>query len=263
MNTWGVIYQYCDTHPDCNEHGAWVVAPQPLWKSLMATYTVNLRQLVGLMFLAIGIGGILGPFISTIQLETAYMARQTQLAWKAAFSPPTQALPSSTPVVFEPLLTPDGASIDPVSQEFSLIVPKVGINAAIIPNVDPTKPEGYLEALKQGVAHASTSFFPNQDGTVYLFSHSTNYDWFVADLNAIFYLLKNLEENDTVVLIYKGERYTYRITGKKVVSPRDTKYLVPTAGKRSLILQTCWPPGSTTQRLLIFADLVEKQGKTI
>ena len=50
----------------------------------------------------------------------------------------------------------------------------------------------------------------------------------------------------------------HRITDKRIVSPKDVSYLVPQTGKKSLILQTCWPPGSTTERLLLFADLVEE-----
>ncbi len=94
---------------------------------------------------------------------------------------------------------------------------------------------------------------------MYLFSHSTNYDWFVKDLNAVFYLLKNLTDGDLIVIYYKGRQYTYKLREKRVVKPTDVSYLIPQKGTRTLILQTCWPPGSTTERLLLFADLVEEQ----
>jgi len=94
---------------------------------------------------------------------------------------------------------------------------------------------------------------------VYLFSHSTNYAWFVKDLNAIFYLLKNLHTGDQIVLVYKEKVYTYALREKRVVSPTEVSYLAPVSGTRGLILQTCWPPGSTTERLLLFADLIQEQ----
>lgn len=106
------------------------------------------------------------------------------------------------------------------------------MNANVIPGVDPSSKAGYIDALLAGVAHANTSFFPDQDGTVYLFSHSTNYDWFVKDLNAVFYLVKNLEADDVIVVLYKNKRYTYKITSKKVVSPKNISYLIPYAGKK-------------------------------
>lgn len=167
------------------------------------------------------------------------------------------------PAFFDPLKTADGTLIEPVNKDFSLVIPKIGINASVIPAVNPTKPGEYLPALEQGIAHSSLSYFPDEDGTVYLFSHSTNYEWFVNDLNAVFYLLKNLEEDDLVVLFYKGNSYTYKITGKQVVKPTAVSFLVPQAGARRLILQTCWPPGSTSERLLIFADLVESSNGAI
>jgi sortase A len=155
------------------------------------------------------------------------------------------------PVVFNPLVAADGSVITPVNRDFSLVIPAIGVNARVLPNVDPTH---YTQALLQGVAHASTSFLPDGNGTVYLFSHSTNYDWYVRDLNAIFYLLKNLKEGDLIVIIYKDKEYTYRLRETRVVAPTEVSYLIPRTDKKSLILQTCWPPGSTSQRLLLFAD---------
>lgn len=264
MKNWEVIYQYCNAHPNCEDHGFVRVAPpkKTFAQKLNARYAIEARTLLGLALLAVGLGGMIGPMIPELRLEAEYAARSYSLL-ATGYTKTRQVLPKSAPVVFEPLTTPDGASIAPVNEEFSLIVPKVGINAPIIASVDPVKPDKYAEALNRGIAHAATSFLPDEDGTVYLFSHSTNYDWFVKDMNAIFYLLKNLEKDDLAIIFYKGKRYTYKITEKKVVSPASTAFLVPTVGKRSLILQTCWPPGSTTERLLIFADLVGDNEKQI
>lgn len=236
---------------------------------------------MGLGLVALALGGLTGPLTPRIRLEAKYALIQAksfvivipdQIGDRFRFSGNTKTdsrlhgndktIPA-TPAAFDPLKTPDGASIDPVNKDFSLVIPKIGVNAAVIPAVNPTKPGEYLAALQKGIAHSSLSYFPDEDGTVFLFSHSTNYDWFVGDLNAIFYLLKNLEENDTVILFYKGASYTYKITGSQIVDPTAVAYLAPQAGDRRLILQTCWPPGSTTQRLLIFADLIESQDQKI
>ncbi len=216
---------------------------------------------LGLSLVALSLGGLVGPWTPEVRLETGYYLNKAVAAVQQYINPTirsTKPLPPAAPVILDPLKTPDGSSIDPVNREFSLIVPSVGINAPVISGVDPTKPGIYKEALEKGVAHSSLSFLPNENGTVYLFSHSTNYDWFVKDLNAIFYLLKNVQNGQHVVVFYKGVRYTYRISGKKVVKPRDINYLVPKVGESRLILQTCWPPGSVSERLLIFADLTEE-----
>jgi LPXTG-site transpeptidase (sortase) family protein len=231
-------------------------------RTLTFRMPIPFPQFAGLLLLVVGLGGALGPLIPELRLEAqsaAAWVREVGYNRKEAERP----LPESAPIVFEPLKAPDGTVITPINNDFSIIIPKIGVNAPVIGNVDPTKPKEYDEALLNGVAHASTSFFPDQNGTVYLFSHSTNYAWFVKDLNAVFYLVKDLDKGDSVVLIYKGMRYTYRITDKEVVASSKTGYLIPYAGKKSLILETCWPPGSVAQRLLIFADLVETKGTQI
>jgi sortase A len=272
----------------------WHYQPQPHSKAAKAITVAKKRSsggvglLMGLGLLALSLGGMTGPNIPMIRLESQYRYSEAKalidsqaplaLAWaqtslnswlatmqkKPAPAPVAVATPpKAVPAFFAPLTTPDGSSIDPADREFGIVVPKVGINAAVIPAVDPTKPDQYNDALLKGIAHSSLSYFPDEDGTVYLFSHSTNYDWFVKDLNAAFYLLKNLETGDRVVIFYKQKQYEYSITDKRIVSPTAVSYLVPEAGTKRLILQTCWPPGSTTERLLIFADIVEQPGSSI
>lgn len=216
-----------------------------------------LIQTIGLGIVAIALGGMFRSLIPSLQMELSYYLPQIVDRVQTMWVKPAPQLPKSAPQVFTPLLDDNGNEIIPSDMNFSIIVPKIGINAAVVPSVDPTNPDSYDEALQNGVAHASTSFFPNEDGAVYLFSHSTNYEWFVKDLNAVFYLMKNLETGDLVILIYKGTRYTYAITEKRIVAPDEVSYIAPIEGKKMLILQTCWPPGSTTERLLVFADLID------
>ncbi len=239
MQRSGVIYQYRPTKRKGN---------------------FSFARVASVALIALSLGGIAGPLAPAVRLETHYAF---SFARHSLAKLEERPLPKAVPVVFNPLKTEDGASIEPASKDFGLIIPKVGINTAVIPAVNPADPGQYLEALKKGVAHASTSYFPDEDGTVYLFSHSTNYDWFVTDLNAVFYLLKNLSEGDLVVIFYKGAQYTYKLREKRVVKPTETSYLIPQKGTKTLILQTCWPPGSTAERLLLFADLVEEQSSIL
>jgi LPXTG-site transpeptidase (sortase) family protein len=67
-------------------------------------------------------------------------------------------------------------------------------------------------------------------------------------------LLKDLEPGDDIVVFFEGRRYNYIVTEKKIVDPTDVSELVDShGGPPQLILQTCWPPGTTWQRLLIIA----------
>ncbi|MEM4722078.1 MAG: sortase, partial [Candidatus Methanomethylicaceae archaeon] len=193
------------------------------------------RKILGMSMIAIAVLGAIIAVLPQLRFEAFYAKQQVQQKITEIVEP-TIPLPPAVPIVYTPLIGPDGKEIEPVNTEFSIIIPRLGINAPIIASVDPLNPEEYTPALLQGVAHAKTSYFPNQDGATFLFAHSTNYEWFVKDLNAIFYTVKNLTEGDTIVLIYKGKRYIYEYKSREIVQPRDTSYLLPITGKRQLIL---------------------------
>lgn len=146
----------------------------------------------------------------------------------------------------------------PQDPNFSIVIPKIAANARILSNISVSDERIYLEALKKGVAHAAGSSLPGESGHIYLFAHSTDYFWNVGSYNAIFYLLYKLEKNDEVNLFFQGQRYLYRVIDKKIVDPSQVEYLTRTTNKEFLTLQTCWPPGTTLKRLLVFATRVRE-----
>ncbi|PIQ70424.1 hypothetical protein COS55_01200 [Candidatus Shapirobacteria bacterium CG03_land_8_20_14_0_80_40_19] len=143
-----------------------------------------------------------------------------------------------------------------VTTDFSLVIPKINAKAQIIPNVDPGNKEEYTAALKQGIAHAYGTDFPGGGGNIFLFSHSTNVQSNVATYNAIFYLLKELEAGDKVIVFYAGQKFEYQVSGKETVEADNTGWLTPDVNGEKLILQTCWPPGTSLKRLIVIAKPV-------
>jgi sortase A len=143
--------------------------------------------------------------------------------------------------------------LTPVDPNFSIVIPKIGANAKILPNIDASDEKTYLDALNKGVAHTLGTAFPGESGHIFLFAHSTDYFWNVGTYNAVFYLLYKLEKNDEVDLFYQGQRYVYRVIGQEIVDPSQVQYLTRKTNREFLTLQTCWPPGTTLKRLLIFA----------
>ena len=143
--------------------------------------------------------------------------------------------------------------LEPVSSKFGIIIPKIGANAPIAPNIDAGNPDIYLEALKKGVAHAAGTVFPGVTGNIFLFAHSTDDFWNVGRYNAIFYLLKELERGDEVDVFLNGKRHIYRVTNKLIVDPTEIEYLTRQTNYEQLTLQTCWPPGTTFKRLIVLA----------
>lgn len=146
--------------------------------------------------------------------------------------------------------------LTPVDTQFSIIIPKIGASAKVFPNVDPSNEKEFLPILLKGVAHARGTVFPGQKGNIYMFAHSTDNFWDVGRYNAVFYLLKDLKPGDEVVIFFQNKRHDYIVKNTKIVSPSDISYIMNAQkqGKEQLILQTCWPPGTTLQRLLVFAE---------
>ena len=143
--------------------------------------------------------------------------------------------------------------LNPVDPEFSIVVPKIGANAKVIANTNAADEKEYLDVLEKGVAHTLCTAFPGEGGHVFLFAHSTDYFWNIGNYNAVFYLLYKLEKVDEVNLFYQGQRYVYKIIGHQVVDPSQVQYLTRKTNREFLTLQTCWPPGTTLKRLLVFA----------
>lgn len=136
---------------------------------------------------------------------------------------------------------------------FSIYIPKIDAKAKVIPNVDPGNPTDYLAALAQGVAHAKGTYFPGQGKTIYLFSHSTDSPIDIAQYNAIFYLLRKLNNGDRIIIYFLGVEHDYVVTDKFVTSANDTSWLKDDGSGERLILQTCDPPGTSWNRLLVIA----------
>lgn len=145
----------------------------------------------------------------------------------------------------------------PENPEFSVVIPKIGANARVVGEVDASDEEAYLEALKDGVAHVKGTAYPGEDGHIFLFAHSTDYVWNVGNYNAVFYLLYKLKNGDEVNLFYGGQRYAYEVTGSEIVDASEVEYVTRQTDEEFLTLQTCWPPGTTLKRLLVFAERKE------
>lgn len=143
-----------------------------------------------------------------------------------------------------------------VNSYFSVVIPKIGAKANIIANVDPSNEVEYDKALAEGVAHAKGTYFPGQGKEIYLFAHSTNSLFNVARYNAVFYLLDKVTEGDQIIVYFADTRYVYKVISTKIVGPNDTTALSNSYDSETLILQTCYPPGTSLNRLLVFANRV-------
>jgi len=116
-----------------------------------------------------------------------------------------------------------------------VLIPAIGVNEKIN-NV----------SISQGVYHEELSYAPTK-GEVILFGHRTSY-------GSPFLRLNELNTGDVVTLQWKGiGEVNYTITNSRIV---PASYLLPVNNStQRLYLITCDPPGFTTNRLILEADM--------
>ena len=207
----------------------------------------RLSKFLGLVLLFLGSILLVFIFLPVLNQELSY---DLKLRPDYVFSP---SAPSSATA--EPELTFEKTLLIPKSSDFALVIPKIGVNEIVFPNVDSGDPAEYLPVLKKGVAHAKNSSFPGLPGPTFIFAHSTDSFWNISSYNAAFFLLRKLQTSDDIYIIYKGKQYRYRVAEKRIIDPQSIPTAVSSAGT-VLILQTCYPPGTTLKRLLLFATPV-------
>ena len=148
---------------------------------------------------------------------------------------------------------PQEKEIIPVSEDFGLIIPKIGVNAKVFPNVDSNNPNEYLPILTQGAAHAKGSVLPGEEGNIFIFAHSSDTPLNITQYNAVFYLIGKLKTGDEIVVHYNYMRYLYEVIDKKIIPPEVMSDYFRGFGGKTLTLQTCFPPGTSVNRLLVIA----------
>jgi len=141
-------------------------------------------------------------------------------------------------------------------KQYGIDIPDIFIDEKVIFNVDPSDPKQYKEALNAGIAHASGTSLPGEPGLGYYFAHSSSMDLRIQR-NAIFYLLRKLEKNDSVYIWHENEKHHYKVYETKITEADDVDFFKKIIDTEEIVLQTCWPPGTTHKRLLVFAKRVE------
>ncbi len=181
--------------------------------------------------------------------------RLNESVLEPAAPPGPEALANQANQGFGSFLSLAPKTITPVSPEYGIVIEKINANARVIADVDPADEKSYTAALTQGVAAVAGSTEPGKPGNLYIFSHSTDAPWNIIRFNAIFYLLRELEVDDRVVVFYKGRRFDYIVYDKQIASPSDISFLANRYDQPVLTLQTCDPPGTLLNRLVVRAKL--------
>lgn len=162
--------------------------------------------------------------------------------------------------VFARFLSTRPIKMEPVDRDFGLVIERLGVNVPIVADVPVTDEAAYTEALKTGVAHAITSQYPSEEpGNVYLFAHASLNFFRLGRHATVFNLLRKLEAGDRVHVFYQGDTYVYEVVNNEVVRGWNTYPITRPVLEPILTLQTCDPPGTTINRMVVTAKLLEVQ----
>lgn len=110
--------------------------------------------------------------------------------------------------------------------------------------------------LRKGPGHYPGTAMPGEIGNFVVSGHRTTY---LAPFNR----LDELHAGDKILIDTRSRQYTYKVTGKKVVSPTDVSVVAPVPEHptkdptdRLITLTTCNPKYSAAQRLIVFGRMV-------
>lgn len=106
------------------------------------------------------------------------------------------------------------------------------------------------EQLKKGVAQYIGSANPGEAGNVVLSAHNDIFGELFRDLD-------RLKPGDEIVLSTGARDFVYRVTGLRIVEPTEVSVMEATA-RPTVTLISCYPYLVDTQRIVVFAELVER-----
>lgn len=189
--------------------------------------------------------------------EVSADVRRERLRWLAQRVPLAGVLQADAAHALTSAARPPLADLPPVETTERgnwIRVPALSLNLPLATARTLETPE-VLRALQIGVVRYPNGVALGQPGVVVVAGHSTGEPWKgryrFAFLNA-----RKLQPGDAIHVDHAGVRYTYRVSGQRLIRPREMPFLESSATHSQLTLVTCWPLWTTQQRLLVDAELV-------
>jgi LPXTG-site transpeptidase (sortase) family protein len=212
---------------------------------LSRTFTV-----LGILLILLSVG----PFIQ--QEALFYLSQLKDQKFVLIGNPSAQVPVTDSP--FARLISTRPIELDPVNRDFALVIEKIGVNVPVVKDVSVNDTDAYMVALEKGVAHAVTSGYPSKSsGNVYIFAHASLNFWRLGKYATVFNLLRHLNEGDAIHVFYENRDFVYKVVGVERFKGFDTYPLTRPVLEPLLTLQTCDPPGTTLNRLVVTAKLME------
>lgn len=141
-----------------------------------------------------------------------------------------------------------------------LEIPSISVTVPLIWTKDT---KDFDEDLKKGVVHYPGTALPGQVGTAYISGHSSGYAWDKSLYKKIFSKLGNVPDYASFIMtltLTDGTKIKqqYVVARRGIYKPDDQEQFKNTA-EPLVALSTCWPVGTTKDRLVLFGKLVSTE----
>jgi sortase A len=199
------------------------------------------RPLSGLILRWFGIGclmiaSVLGGYIGWLLWGTGLTTKAAQSDLKQTF---TRVIDTKDPA------QAPAPGVQPLRSTAyaELIIPRISLDLIVVQGTDE-------ESLKKGPGHYPDTANPwDPTGRVGIAGHRTTY-------LAPFYHLDSMQIGDTITLRTEYGTFDYRVTKVFVIPEPGSGVVLTQTTKPTLVLTTCNPRYSSTERLIVYADRV-------
>lgn len=172
------------------------------------------------------------PPISTLATTTTLPTISTVPPATVA-GPRAQTTPVAPPA--------DSNAKEPVIELGTISIPKIGVQMTMYEGIR-------LTTLDLGPGHWPGTAMPGQVGNVVVGGHRVS-------KHKVFRNVDQLVAGDEIIFDDPDGHFVYRVTRTEIVEPTAVWIVNPTP-TATVTLFACHPPGSTRQRIVVFADLV-------
>lgn len=218
---------------------------------------MRIVRFVGKLLISLGVGVLLFV-LWTLYGTGIYTAKQqTKLNQEFEGAPEIHAVAPNPESPYKG--PPDSFNPGPGDPVFKMKIPAVHLNDdkgyIVVEGVgieDLAKGPGHYPSCRPGFALplcTSIEGWPGEKKRVIVSGHRTTH-------GAPFYHLDQLKQGDKILVDTKWGDFTYTVTEQKAVPAADVSIFQSLDDEAELVLTTCNPPYSATERLITYARMV-------
>lgn len=195
------------------------------------------------------------PTTTTTSTTTTTVASTTTTSTSTSTSTTSTSTSTTTPIEWvpnsttttvavqetEPITPPsDTYAAEPVIDMGSISIPKLGVEMTMYEGIR-------LSTLDYGPGHWPGTALPGETGNVVVGGHRTS-------KHRVFRNVDQLVPGDEIIFDDEVGQHTYLVNRVEIVEP-TAMWIVDPTDTPTVTLFACHPPGSTSQRIIVFADL--------